>query len=95
MSGIIRVQSGFPVTVGRIINNGQSAKLDDPSIDRWFNEPMDRLTEASQQIVDTYYDEARDRAAAFAREAARRLQADEGPDGRLKVDLHERLKDVA
>src|SRR5204863_3889675 len=56
------------------------------SIDRWFTEPADRLTEASQRIVDTYYDEARDRAAAFAREAARRLQADEGPDGRLKVD---------
>jgi hypothetical protein len=37
LSGIIRVQSGFPVTVGRIINNGQSAKLDDPSIERWFN----------------------------------------------------------
>ena len=61
------------------------------SIDRWFNEPMDRLTEASQQIVDTYYDEARDRAATFAREAARRLQADEGPDGRLRSDQHERL----
>ncbi len=37
LSGIIRMQSGFPVTVGRIINNGQSGKLDDPSIDRWFN----------------------------------------------------------
>ena len=61
------------------------------SIDRWFNEPMDRLTEASQQIVDTYYDEARDRAATFAREAARRLQADVGPDGLLKPDLHERM----
>jgi len=37
------------------------------SIDRWFNEPMDRLTEASQQIVDTYYDDARDRAAGSVR----------------------------
>jgi hypothetical protein len=37
LSGIIRVQSGFPVSVGRIINNGQSAKLDNPTIDRWFN----------------------------------------------------------
>jgi hypothetical protein len=37
LSGIIRVQSGAPVSVGRIINNGQSAKLDDPTIDRWFN----------------------------------------------------------
>jgi hypothetical protein len=37
LSGIIRVQSGFPVSVGRIINNGQSAKLDNPTIDKWFN----------------------------------------------------------
>ena len=37
LSGIIRSQSGFPVGVGRIINNGQSAKLDNPTIDRWFN----------------------------------------------------------
>ncbi|HEV8121600.1 MAG TPA: ATP-binding protein [Candidatus Polarisedimenticolia bacterium] len=47
------------------------------SIDRWFTEPADRLTEASQRIVDAYYDGARSRAAGFAREAARRLQADE------------------
>jgi two-component system nitrogen regulation sensor histidine kinase NtrY len=52
------------------------------SIDRWFTEPADRLTEASQRIVDAYYDGARSRAAAFAREAARRLQAEgsQGPD---------------
>lgn len=31
------MQSGFPVSVGRILNNGQSAKLDQPNIDRWFN----------------------------------------------------------
>jgi hypothetical protein len=37
LSGIIRVQSGFPVSVGRIINNGKSAKLDSPTIDRWFD----------------------------------------------------------
>ena len=37
LSGIVRTQSGFPVSVGRIINNGQSAKLDNPTIDRWFN----------------------------------------------------------
>jgi hypothetical protein len=37
LSGIIRVQSGFPISVGRIINNGQTAKLDSPTIDRWFD----------------------------------------------------------
>jgi hypothetical protein len=37
LSGIGRVQSGFPISVGRIVNNGQSAKLDNPTIDRWFN----------------------------------------------------------
>jgi two-component system nitrogen regulation sensor histidine kinase NtrY len=61
------------------------------SIDRWFNEPMDRLTEASQQIVDVYYDEARGRAAAFAREAARRLEAGSTPDGTSRADLHAAL----
>jgi two-component system nitrogen regulation sensor histidine kinase NtrY len=45
------------------------------SVDRWFNEPMDRFTETSQAIVDTYYDEARERCAAFAREVARRAGA--------------------
>jgi two-component system nitrogen regulation sensor histidine kinase NtrY len=44
------------------------------SVDRWFNEPMDRFTETSQAIVDTYYGEARTRAAAFAREVARRVR---------------------
>ena len=37
LSGIGRVQSGFPIGVGRINNNGQSARLDNPTIDRWFN----------------------------------------------------------
>ena len=37
LSGIVRTQSGFPVSVGRVVNNGQSAKLDNPTIDRWFN----------------------------------------------------------
>ena len=53
LSGIIRVQSGFPVTVGRIINNGQSANLDNPSIDRWFNKPLDPmalLRELTQEL---------------------------------------------
>lgn len=37
ISGIASEQSGLPVTVGRPDNNGNSAKLADPSIDRWFN----------------------------------------------------------
>ena len=41
------------------------------SVDRWFNEPMDHLTDASQQIVETYYGEAKTRGASFAREVAR------------------------
>jgi len=51
------------------------------SIDRWFNDPMDRLTEGSQQIVDTYYDEARARAAAFAGEVALQLEGHLPPPG--------------
>ncbi len=45
------------------------------SVDRWFNDPMDRFTETSQAIVDFYYDEAKGRAAAFARELATRAGA--------------------
>lgn len=37
LSGIVRVQSGFPISVGRIVNNGQSARLQNPTIDRWFD----------------------------------------------------------
>ena len=55
---------------------GAALNLIQRSIDGWFNEPMDRLTEVSQQIVDAYYDGARERGAAFAREIARRLQED-------------------
>ena len=44
------------------------------SVDRWFNDPMDRLTDASQQIVETYYGDARKRGAAFSAEVARRLE---------------------
>jgi two-component system nitrogen regulation sensor histidine kinase NtrY len=44
------------------------------SVDRWFDDPMDRLTEATQEIVTSYYDEARERGAAFAREVARRVE---------------------
>lgn len=43
------------------------------SIDSWFNEPMDRLSDASEQIVTTYYDEARRRGAGFAAIVAERL----------------------
>jgi hypothetical protein len=37
LSGIIRIQSGQAFGVGRANNNGQSARLDNPTIDRWFN----------------------------------------------------------
>lgn len=66
---------------------GAALNLIQRSIDGWFNEPMDRLTEVSQQIVDAYYDEARERGGAFAREVARRLQ--EG--GQLRPATRERL----
>lgn len=64
------------------------------SVDRWFNDPMDRLTEASQKIVGTYYDEAGQRGAAFAREVARRIET-QGllkPDGR--PDSHDALGEL-
>jgi two-component system nitrogen regulation sensor histidine kinase NtrY len=76
---------------------GVALHLIQRSIDGWFNEPMDRLTEVSQQIVDAYYDEARDRGSAFAREAARRLSEGghlrpavrDGLHGELARLLHE------
>lgn len=38
VSGINTFQSGMPVSVSRpSVNNGQSAKLDQPSIDRWYD----------------------------------------------------------
>ena len=58
------------------------------SIDRWFNEPMDRMTEASQIIVDAHYDEVRARAAAFAREVARRLEGRLPEGGTGATALH-------
>jgi hypothetical protein len=37
-SGIVRVQSGIPVAIGTpAVNNGQSGKLDEPTIARWFD----------------------------------------------------------
>ena len=61
------------------------------SIDRWFNEPMDRLTEASQEIVDAYYDEARDRAAGAARDVATSLEGGPAPGGAAARQVHDRL----
>jgi two-component system nitrogen regulation sensor histidine kinase NtrY len=58
------------------------------SIDRWFNEPMDRLTEASEQIVNTYYDEAQERGAAFAGVVAERLAGADLLDPDAPGDIH-------
>ncbi len=64
------------------------------SVDRWFNDPMDRLTAASQQIVSAYYDDAEQRGAAFAREVARRLLAEDVLRPRGGADLHRALGDL-
>jgi len=61
------------------------------SVDRWFNDPMDRLTEASQQIVDTYYSDAKKRGAAFAREVARRLAEQDRAKPEPRPTIHETL----
>jgi hypothetical protein len=46
ISGITTFQSGMPVGVSRpSLNNGQSAKLDTPTIDRWFDTSVFRLAE--------------------------------------------------
>jgi hypothetical protein len=38
LNGILTLQSGLPVAIGRpALNNGQSAHLDNPSVYRWFN----------------------------------------------------------
>ena len=38
LSGIVRVQSGQPVTINTpAVNNGQSGKIDNPTIGRWFD----------------------------------------------------------
>ena len=61
------------------------------SVDRWFNEPMDRLTEASQEIVDIYYDDTRDRATAFAGEVAQRLEQGDLLSAGARRDLHREM----
>src|SRR3989441_1846055 len=61
------------------------------SVDRWFNDPMDRLTDASQQIVDTYYGDAKRRGAAFAREIARRLEETGAINPSSRASVHETL----
>jgi two-component system nitrogen regulation sensor histidine kinase NtrY len=58
------------------------------SVDRWFNDPMDRMTEATQEIVSTYYDEARGRGAAFAREVARRVEQEGLLDPEARDGIH-------
>jgi hypothetical protein len=37
LAGITTFQTGVPVTVGRPHNNGQSAKLENPTINRWYD----------------------------------------------------------
>jgi two-component system, NtrC family, nitrogen regulation sensor histidine kinase NtrY len=61
------------------------------SVDRWFNDPMDRLTEASQQIVETYYDEARARGSAFARQVAQRLAEEDLLGEGARPRIHEAM----
>ncbi|MEK7799526.1 MAG: hypothetical protein AAB297_06830, partial [Acidobacteriota bacterium] len=61
------------------------------SVDRWFNDPMDRLTDASQQIVETYYGDARKRGAAFAGEVARRLEEAGLAAPEARAGMHEAL----
>ena len=61
------------------------------SVDRWFNDPMDRLTDASQQIVETYYGDARKRGAAFAGEVARRLEEADVAAPEARAGVHEVL----
>src|SRR3989441_1592988 len=61
------------------------------SVDRWFNEPMDHLTDASQQIVETYYGEAKKRGASFAREVARRLEEAGAAHPSARASVHETL----
>lgn len=48
MGGILTLQTGVPVQVARQHNNGSSAKLDNPTIGRWYNTsvftPIDAFT---------------------------------------------------
>jgi hypothetical protein len=37
LAGIVTLQSGVPVYVGRPHNTGKSARIDNPTIDRWFD----------------------------------------------------------
>jgi hypothetical protein len=37
LDGIVRLQSGTPVTIGPAFNVGRSAKLDNPTLERWFD----------------------------------------------------------
>jgi two-component system, NtrC family, nitrogen regulation sensor histidine kinase NtrY len=64
------------------------------SVDRWFNEPMDRLTDASQQIVESYYGETKKRGAAFAREVARRLEEAKTAEPAARSTVYRTLGDL-
>ncbi len=41
------------------------------SVDKWFNTPVEDVTEQSQEIVDAYYADAKERAELFAGKVAR------------------------
>lgn len=44
---ILNLQSGLPISISRpSVNNGQSAKLDNPSVDRWFNTSVFSVAQA-------------------------------------------------
>jgi two-component system nitrogen regulation sensor histidine kinase NtrY len=72
------------------------------SVERWFNTPADEITDLSQQVVDAYYETAKNRSTAAAerigREIERRrlLHPDRLPDLRenLETWLQELQLDV-
>ncbi|MCZ6777736.1 MAG: ATP-binding protein [Acidobacteriota bacterium] len=61
------------------------------SVDKWFSTPVDEVTQYSQEVVDAYYDDVRQRAAHFAQRTSR-LAAENGLLGENRRYLGRWLK---
>jgi len=58
------------------------------SVDKWFNTPVEEVTRDSQEVVDAFYNDAKDRAALFAGRVAGQVAA----EGLLEGDRRRYLR---
>ncbi len=66
------------------------------SVDRWFSTPVDRIASSSQEVVDSFYADYRDRASESARRIRDRLEAlhllDPGKEEGIPPELQAQLR---